>query len=669
MKNIAAGPGDAGMIDSAVPIALGAAAGFLAGAVLFPTWQHAVEPGQVLAGLVRYPSGNPFAIYQQNTYCVLHQIAALLLRAGMSEMAVAVLFSGILGATGFAAVTANIAALAPGRPLLALASPFAVLVARGVYSYGVTYPIMLLGTAYTYGAIGLSLLLLSIGLFAVGRSAAAAATTVVLVAVHPALALWALLCLALAFAIDHRVWIAEWRPAVRGAALGSTVVATSALFFVLSRQTGLPEPVPEVIRAVFRWWDGHRRPFPLVSLAVLETVVASAAAGVLLIVERSPSRRRVVLLGPLILGAMGATSVVYWMNPAHVPAILMALMPSRLFNAVILFGGLLSFALFVRLIDDRITRRAGLLWLTIASFLRLASDWMPESVWSARSLLDLVVPGWRAATPDVAARLATLGFLVFATSRALALTGGAAVARLKRLVFLGLAAVAFPAAGVLAAGRSVQPMVFGRFSIARTVLIVLVATAGIAAIFALRRMGEPRPQRTTEGGKERDTRLLAVVAAVVATVFVAHGLRASRDLRDWRNHPLWRSLSRAEGFVAVSPRIDLVQLRTRSRVLLSFAGLDFLPYAPEASGITRIIVRRVYGIEITDPPGEIVRDGVVMLTSETSRALWERRSVKEWRDLRRELGITDLVCGRDWRLNLPRNATSDRFAHYTIPRH
>ena len=58
-----------------------------------------------------------------------------------------------------------------------------------------------------------------------------------------------------------------------------------------------------------------------------------------------------------------------------------------------------------------------------------------------------------------------------------------------------------------------------------------------------------------------------------------------------------------------------------------------------------------------------------MLTSETSRALWERRSVKEWRDLRRELGITDLVCGRDWRLNLPRNATSDRFAHYTIPRH
>ena len=48
----------------------------------------AVETAQVVAGLVKYPSGNPFYVYHTKLWTVVHQICAVLLRAGVSEIAV-----------------------------------------------------------------------------------------------------------------------------------------------------------------------------------------------------------------------------------------------------------------------------------------------------------------------------------------------------------------------------------------------------------------------------------------------------------------------------------------------------------------------------------------------------------------------------------------------------
>jgi hypothetical protein len=59
---------------------------FLLGFVVYPSWQVAVEPAQVVAGLVHYPAGNAFYVYETKLWTILHQIGAVLLRAGVSEI-------------------------------------------------------------------------------------------------------------------------------------------------------------------------------------------------------------------------------------------------------------------------------------------------------------------------------------------------------------------------------------------------------------------------------------------------------------------------------------------------------------------------------------------------------------------------------------------------------
>jgi hypothetical protein len=61
--------------------------GFHVGMVTFPDWQVAVETAQVVAGIIHYPSENPFCLYHLKVWTVLHQIGALLLLSGLSEIA------------------------------------------------------------------------------------------------------------------------------------------------------------------------------------------------------------------------------------------------------------------------------------------------------------------------------------------------------------------------------------------------------------------------------------------------------------------------------------------------------------------------------------------------------------------------------------------------------
>ena len=57
--------------------------GFWFGFVAYPTWQVAVEPAQVVAGLVSYPAGNPNYIYQSKLWTILHQVNALVFNSDL----------------------------------------------------------------------------------------------------------------------------------------------------------------------------------------------------------------------------------------------------------------------------------------------------------------------------------------------------------------------------------------------------------------------------------------------------------------------------------------------------------------------------------------------------------------------------------------------------------
>ena len=149
-------------------LALSGAFGFLLGITRFATWQVAVESAQVVAGLVKYPADNPFYIYHVQLWTVLHQTCALALRAGMSEIGLSHLVSGVLGMVSFQALGILIYAFSADLPL-AVGAPVLILYTRAV-EHGATYPISLMGVDHTYGVIGLSLAVLVVGLLGAGCS-------------------------------------------------------------------------------------------------------------------------------------------------------------------------------------------------------------------------------------------------------------------------------------------------------------------------------------------------------------------------------------------------------------------------------------------------------------------------------------------------------------------
>src|SRR5262245_21322790 len=163
-------------------------AGFHAGMVTFPDWQVAVETAQVVAGIVSYPPDNPFYLYHLKLWTILHQIGALLLQAGLSEIALSKAVSGLLGMVSFQAIAMVVYALSRDA-LLAIGSVFLVAFTRTA-EYGVIYPIYLMGTPHTYGVIGLSLIALIAGLAGAGWYRTSGFLLGIAPAVHPSLGAW-----------------------------------------------------------------------------------------------------------------------------------------------------------------------------------------------------------------------------------------------------------------------------------------------------------------------------------------------------------------------------------------------------------------------------------------------------------------------------------------------
>ena len=71
------------------------AIGLFFGVVPYPSWSDALEPAQVLAGLVSYSPHNPVYLYSARTWTVLHQVLALFLSWGFSERPLTLMLSGV----------------------------------------------------------------------------------------------------------------------------------------------------------------------------------------------------------------------------------------------------------------------------------------------------------------------------------------------------------------------------------------------------------------------------------------------------------------------------------------------------------------------------------------------------------------------------------------------
>lgn len=313
----------------------GAALGCIFG-VLYPTTQVAIEPAQLLAGLVTYPPDNAFWIYETRVWTALHQLLAVPLALGVGERALSIAVSGSVGALSFASLSAF--AFALGAPVgWAAVAPF-LLWAMNPVGWGFGYPILLVGHPHTYGMVGLAWALLACSVIGAGRYAIGAALLGFAPALHVSLGACVAMIAGLATLLG---WI-SLRPhlgaLLRGGAIGAGLAALS-LAAHLAWRPDVAAPDPSVVDPLFavflRTWDAHRQPLEWMRWRTWTFALCVAIAGAWLWRARAANAGQAWLLRVVIVGtAFGALFALARHDAlvSMLPRFALAAMPTRILN-------------------------------------------------------------------------------------------------------------------------------------------------------------------------------------------------------------------------------------------------------------------------------------------------------------------------------------------------
>jgi hypothetical protein len=310
--------------------------GFRVAYVEFPTWQVAVETAQVVAGLVKYPAGNPFYIYHTKLWTVVHQIAAVMLRAGLSEIVLSKLISGLLGMVSFQALSMLVYALS-ADVLMGIGTPFLIFYTRAA-EHGSAYPISLLGIEHTYGILSLSLVVLVVALLGAGCYRLGGFLLGLAPAVHLSWGAWLWLIVACAFLWDFNRLRKECRSGLNYFIAGCVVTLSSVLvqrIFTYDVPTVDPQTTSRYLAGFITAWDSHRQPAELVTVgSILNFDVLVLASIWLIAFARDLPRASVLAVRALAIS--GALSLLFmfisWLPPERVPALVEILIPSRYLN-------------------------------------------------------------------------------------------------------------------------------------------------------------------------------------------------------------------------------------------------------------------------------------------------------------------------------------------------
>lgn len=555
----------------------------------FADWQIAVEAAQVVGGLVSYPSGNPYYVYQTKLWTVLHQVCALGLWAGFSEIALSRLLSAVMGMLALQVWALGVYAL--GRDaLVAIGSSIVIFLSRAA-EFGVVYPIRAVGTSDTWGVVGLAVPGLVAGLLGAERYRAAAFLVGLAPAVHASIGLWLWLIIAMTVLWQSRRGrgaapvepTGELRTAGAWLAAGCAVTALSLLGHL--RWTydvpGVDEAVAHKYVAGFvAFSDGHRQP-----VAVTAPGVALNAAALALTLGWLRRFAGELPCGPVLLLRFVAVTAVLsfvfaaisWIPPDRMPTTLLMLMPSRLLNLNVLLFAALVFGL---------------------------AAWQRRRAWSRP--LVLVV---------------TLALAAADSSR-------------------------------LWTWRLAQEQVT-EWNDAPWIMLAAAGVLLVAAVNTRSRDAEePRPGGLAAAAIYAAIAACYVAGGVIAWDLAARQASRMRPFRfhDRTNDRFFSAVAAGKGLLLTGGDLGYFQLRTRRPVLLNGLVLDQLPYAPESAPAIDRIMREVYGVDLLNPPEEARGSGRMPLGP--NRQAWERFTPERWAAIGREYGVTGVVALADWRVKL-----------------
>ena len=609
----------AGKSETAQVVAVLAASGiggFHAGMVTFPDWQVAVETSQVIAGIVQYPAGNPFYLYHLKLWTILHQICALLLWSGVSEIALSKILSGVLGMVSFQGIALIVYALSRDT-LLAVASAFFIAFTRTA-EFGVNYPIYLMGTHHTYGAIGLSLLALIAGLAGTGWYRAAGFLLGVGPAVHPSLGAWFTVTVAAAALWHARHDRADLQPALKFVVLGCAVTAISLLVH-LAQSRGTPEIDPQLasryLTNFVSLWDTHRQTVSLLADGTKLTMGTLALAVLWLKLEPGLPGSSKFLLRLVVVTATLSLVLVLLSSvpPGALPSTLLILMPGRFVN----FNALVAVAVLIGLLGHA-WRSSGRFWsafpaLYLAVGLLIGNrsmlwEWLQRDDGSMlQSVLRNVMPGVRTKPLQILLTVTVLLIVVAVLSR-------------------------WRAAGRTSLEHPVPPVAMGPARLA-TALV--------------------------RGG------LVMILLGVTVLLWSWPPRNADAVFLDRTTNRAFAHMAAGRGLLVTGGEIQLVQLRTRRPVLIDSGALDGLPYALEGGPALERILRDVYAIDLFNPPDEARGRGAI--PNEYNKAVWERFSREHWQRIRCLYDVTQVMTPPGWTLALPVAALDGGFIVYDIP--
>jgi hypothetical protein len=575
--------------------------GLRIGLVGFPTWHICLETAQVVAGLVRYPAENPFYIYHTKLWSLVIQACAVLLKAGLSEITLSLALSGLLGMVSFQALA--MVTFAVSRDALVSIAAAVVVFASGATDYGSVYPIWLVGTHHSYGAIGLAMFVLAIGLIGAGFFRPGVFLLGVGPAIHPSVGIWVGSIAVAALAWTYFDLRDDVRPALKYFAAGCAVTLISLAIqfaFIYDVPAADAAAVERTFSTFERLWDAHRRArieFADTG-AMLNRTLGPMALLWLIGFARDLPRPALFLLRVAALAGIASLAIVFltWLPPDSMPMTLSILMPGRLLNLdIVLIGPLLiglvaayryrrsAQVLLVALLGGLLLTRKSLIW-----------RWMTErggQPWNIR--LD----------PVLVFEAASLAILCIALWQATRERGDRA---------------ADPVSRTTAAGWLFQAAVLAVF---------------VVALASGWRIVGPR---SIFRDRTNDPFYQAVAA----------------DRR---------------GLTVSSGSFQLVQLYTRRPVLIDSGALDTMVYAPEGGPATAQIVTDVYGIDFFDPPRELRSSSLIPHDANRFTWSPSRFSAQRWRELRRTYNVSQIVTRSDYELDLPMVAEGGGLRLYRIP--
>jgi hypothetical protein len=573
-------------------------------------WQVAVEPAQVIAGLVKYSPNNPFYIYQTKTWTILHQLAALGLRLGLSEGKLSLILSLLAGGVAFAGLALWTLAFSESIPLAVLVPFYVFLI---TVDWGINYPLIVLGQSHTYGMLGLSSIFLATALLGVGEFGWGAFVFGLAPAIHPSLGAWGILIVLICVAWDYATLRPQLPRMIRFGLAGGLITLASLVFhFLVTYHAPQIDPAlaQRYLSTFIHAWDEHRLPLNFSALQTLLAVMTGVISltGLQFLKPTLPVHALFLLRSLLVSSALSLGLALINQFGFQLPEAVLVLMPTRLLN----FNNLAYLPLLL-----------GLLWRY------RANAWV-----LANLLLALLAMYFFAALAEDLKRLFILSGIAFVLSFAWShgplswLLGYVSVALVLQPVKL------FPSPGLLLA---LSFLVLGfclRMFPPRTYLRALLNLLPIA--------------------------MLGLNSAIA--VAQAYALRSNvSDL--WNAKPLLAEISPSDGLLLTGTGLHLIQLLSRRPILLDTDALDILPYAPEGGPEFERILRDAYGIDFfTSAPGR------AKLEIEPTKTLWESWAPADWARIRNEFNITQVITSADWRLQLPPiRHTSGGLILYQIP--